>query len=71
MYYVVVSLCAHIVILSNTSEKYHIPHKIAKARANHNGLSWTDFREKWRRRISNPYQFFAVSVHLVHILCFW
>ncbi len=59
------TFCPH---LSNTSDLYHIPKniaqtvdQIAKARSYHNGLTWGEFNEKWRRRFSNPYQFFAVS----------
>ena len=62
-------------LLSNNSKKYHIPrnvsntvNSVAKARANANGMDWSDFKERWRRRISNPYQFFAVSTYCFHLV---
>ncbi len=66
-------ICTH--YASNASNKYHVPkniactvNSVAKARSAANGMSWEEFKDKWRRRLSNPYQFFAVSIHIEYIL---
>ncbi len=61
-------------IPSNSSKKYHVPknivstiNSVAKAKVVANGCTWEYFKDRWRRRFTNPYQFFGVSKNRVHI----